>query len=133
MKILFWVLFFAVFGFLIYVVGIMRLPSIALPKFAQHNTIGELPIVEMWDDKGFYEIDGMEYKVGIGQVHDENGNTILIPSGGFTFVEDGENCTQLIGFDNKINHVWSKKVCGNENLKKVEGMFRSAWRKIQKL
>ncbi len=40
-----------------------RLPQITLPKGAQHNTIGELPIVEMADDGVFAEIDGAEYSV----------------------------------------------------------------------
>jgi len=36
------------------------LPQISLPKSAQHNTIGELPIVEMADDGVFAEVDGAE-------------------------------------------------------------------------
>ena len=38
----------------------IKLPSISLPKGAQHNTIGELPFVEVMDDGDFYEIDGGE-------------------------------------------------------------------------
>ena len=38
-----------------------NLPSIILPKFAQHKTIGELPFIEMMDDGDFYEMDGSEY------------------------------------------------------------------------
>lgn len=38
-----------------------KLPPILLPKGAQHNTIGELPIVEMADDGVFAEKDGEEY------------------------------------------------------------------------
>lgn len=37
-----------------------NLPSISLPKDAQHNTFGELPIVEVMDDGNFYEVDGQE-------------------------------------------------------------------------
>ena len=37
-----------------------KLPSIALPEAAHHNTIGELPIVEMADDGVFAEEDGVE-------------------------------------------------------------------------
>ena len=37
-----------------------KLPSISLPKGAQHNTLGELPFVEVMDDGNFYEIDGEE-------------------------------------------------------------------------
>ena len=36
------------------------LPQIKLPRAAQHNNLGELPIVEMADDKAFYEVDGQE-------------------------------------------------------------------------
>ena len=39
------------------------LPQITLPKFAQHNTIGELPIVEMADDGVFAEVDGKEAEI----------------------------------------------------------------------
>lgn len=52
-------LFFLCFFGLV-IVGVMELPQISLPKFAQHNTIGELPIVEMADDGVFAEIDGAE-------------------------------------------------------------------------
>lgn len=38
-----------------------KLPSILFPKGAQHNTFGELPIVEIADDGVFSEIDGEEY------------------------------------------------------------------------
>ena len=38
------------------------LPLVVLPKGAQHNTFGELPIVEILDDGDFFEIDGAEYK-----------------------------------------------------------------------
>jgi len=38
------------------------LPQISLPKFAQHNTFGELPVVEMMDDGVFSEVDGAEYE-----------------------------------------------------------------------
>ena len=37
-----------------------KLPPISLPKGAQHNTIGELPFVEVMDDGDFYEEDGAE-------------------------------------------------------------------------
>jgi len=40
-----------------------NLPPISLPKLAQHNTFGELPIVEMMDDGVFAEVDGAEYEV----------------------------------------------------------------------
>jgi len=36
------------------------LPQITLPKLAQHNTFGELPIVEMADDGVFAEVNGAE-------------------------------------------------------------------------
>ena len=39
---------------------IKNLPPISLPKGAQHNTLGELPIVEVADDGDFYEKDGEE-------------------------------------------------------------------------
>jgi len=39
------------------------LPNIIFPKSAQHNTIGELPIVEMADDGVFAEVDGAESTV----------------------------------------------------------------------
>ena len=39
-----------------------ELPKIMLPKAMQHNTIGELPIVEMADDGVFSEIDGTEHR-----------------------------------------------------------------------
>ena len=37
-----------------------KLPYISFPKGAQHNTFGELPIVEMADDGDIYEVDGAE-------------------------------------------------------------------------
>lgn len=37
-----------------------KLPNIELPTFAHHNTIGELPFVEVMDDGDFYERDGDE-------------------------------------------------------------------------
>lgn len=36
------------------------LPYITLPKGAQHNTLGELPIVEVIDDGDYNEVDGEE-------------------------------------------------------------------------
>jgi len=42
----------------------LPLPQIELPKFAQHNTFGELPIVEMMDDGAFAEVDGAEAEQG---------------------------------------------------------------------
>ena len=41
---------------------IKNLPAIVLPEFMQHNTIGELPFVEVMDDGDFYEVDGEEGK-----------------------------------------------------------------------
>lgn len=37
-----------------------KLPQILFPIGAQHNTLGELPIVEMADDGAFAEVDGKE-------------------------------------------------------------------------
>jgi len=37
-----------------------RLPQITLPEAMHHNTIGELPFVEVMDDGNFYEVDGAE-------------------------------------------------------------------------
>lgn len=50
-----------VFGGLILLdTGFKKLPMISLPKGAQHNNFGELPVVEAWDDGDFYEKDGEE-------------------------------------------------------------------------
>ncbi len=38
----------------------LNLPMISLPKGMQHNTVGELPLVEVMDDGDFFEKDGDE-------------------------------------------------------------------------
>ena len=50
-------------GILLGRLDVMKLPSIELPQFVQHQTFGELPIVEMADDGVFAEKDGDEYTV----------------------------------------------------------------------
>ena len=49
-----------IIGCSLYILKIKNLPQIKLPKAMQHNTIGELPIVEMADDGVFAEVDGVE-------------------------------------------------------------------------
>jgi hypothetical protein len=41
----------------------IKMPKIVFPKAAHHNTIGELPIVEIMDDGDFYEKDGDEERL----------------------------------------------------------------------
>ena len=59
-----------------------KLPYISFPKGAQHNTFGELPIVEMADDGNFFEIDGEEYNTKNGWYYkNSKGESILIGTG----------------------------------------------------
>ena len=59
---------FIIFNSILFVMALLlvsvfqrvKLPSISLPKGAQHNTFGELPVVEAMDDGDFYEKDGSE-------------------------------------------------------------------------
>lgn len=50
------------------------LPTIKLPRAMQHNTFGELPVVEIWDDGDFFVENG-----------DEDYST-LIQKGGKTWI-----------------------------------------------
>ncbi len=53
----------ATFGLLVLVSrSFPETPQISLPEAAHHNTIGELPFVEVMDDGDFYEVDGAEEK-----------------------------------------------------------------------
>jgi len=67
----------------------MKLPSIKLPKDAHHNTIGELPIVEMADDGVFAEVDGAEE----GLRWQPRGKQVLINQCQYSLEgEEEENC-----------------------------------------
>src|SRR3990167_8794501 len=56
------IVFLAFIGLALFGIYKVKVPAIILPKGAQHNTFGELPIVEAMDDGDFYERDGDEYK-----------------------------------------------------------------------
>ena len=68
-----------IIGCSLYILKIKNLPQIKLPKAMQHNTIGELPIVEVADD---------------GDVYIENGDEDLTPQNCPAVVE--EECRKAV-------------------------------------
>ncbi len=93
----------------------MKLPSIMLPKFAQHNTLGELPIVEVADDGDFYEKDGEEYNY-FSKIREERSNRTVKEC-----IEDANK--QICIFSTKITECtghFEKLICKQRNLTRKE-------------
>ena len=76
----------------------IKLPMIFLPKGAQHNTIGELPIVEVMDDGDFYEKDGDEEKYRAQQIIEECTGSLI------------DQCDAKLTIQGKHNKlIWKKR------------------------
>ncbi|HEY9874552.1 MAG TPA: hypothetical protein V6D12_14015 [Candidatus Obscuribacterales bacterium] len=58
--VIYWIVIFLIFLAFSFFIKDFKFPPIQLPRSAQHNTLGELPVVEVMDDGDYYERDGEE-------------------------------------------------------------------------
>lgn len=130
----FWIIFSIFFLIGIYVSGKATI-QIILPKGAQHNTIGELPIVEMADDGNFYEKDGAEeaerkLKIEILQDKIENRYLDCLKAN----IDKKANCGYIEG-DNK-NSCKAERYsnCEKQYIKAMKKSFKefSPWTSLMK-